>query len=339
MRTSLLAALALIALVGLAGAMHISDAPPPAGSQAATTREPPALPSPTADKPADMPGLHNVVAFAPGVLSGAVPEGEEAFKTLRALGIKTIISVDGAQPDADLAKKYGLRYVHLPIGYNGLSPERTLEIARAIRDLRAGEGGAAAGDAPIYIHCHHGKHRSAGAAGAAAVTLGLISPEQAVARMKVSGTAPAYTGLYACAADAKPADKAAIDGASAAFPEHAKTTGLVQSMVEMDEVFEHLKQIKKAGWTTPKDHPDLVPAAEAGRLADLFRDLRDDEQVTQKPLEFTMWLFLGRTQSETLERLLTEELGSPKRPTNKALDEQFEMLTDGCKQCHVKYRD
>lgn len=308
---------------------------PPAPKPAAA----PTLPSPTADQPADLPGLHNVVAFAPGVLSGAAPEGEEAFKTLQALGVKTIISVDGAQPDVDLAKKYGLRYVHLPISYGGISTARALEIARAVRDLRTGGATGAARDTPIYIHCHHGKHRSAGAAGAAAVTLGLTTPEQAVARMKVSGTAPAYTGLYACVQDARPADAKAIDAANGQFPERFKTTGLVEGMVHIDEAFEHLQLIKKAGWTAPKDHPDLVPAAEAGRLADLFRGLRDDEHVTQQPLEFTMWLFLGRTQSETIERLLTEELGSPKRPDNKALDEQFQMLTDGCKQCHVKYRD
>ena len=57
---------------------------------------------------------------------------------------------------------------------------RKLEIARALQLAR--DRGA------VYVHCHHGKHRSAGAAGAAAVTLGWSTTAQATERLKVSGT-------------------------------------------------------------------------------------------------------------------------------------------------------
>ncbi len=111
-----------------------------------------------ADKPSEYKGLHNVVSYAPGFMSGSAPEGDEGFETLRQMGVRTIVSVDGAEPDVKLAKAHGLRYIHLPIGYNGMDHTRTLEIAKAVKQAEA--------DGPVYIHCHHGMHRSAGAAGA-----------------------------------------------------------------------------------------------------------------------------------------------------------------------------
>ena len=36
---------------------------------------------------------------------------------------------------SQLAKKYGMRYVHLPHGYDGIPEERIAELAKAVRDL------------------------------------------------------------------------------------------------------------------------------------------------------------------------------------------------------------
>src|SRR4051812_38582828 len=78
-------------------------------------------PSRAATQPANYQGLHNVVTYADGLYCGSVPEGKAGFATLAAIGIKTIISVDGATPEVELASKFGLRYVHLPVGYDGIS--------------------------------------------------------------------------------------------------------------------------------------------------------------------------------------------------------------------------
>jgi hypothetical protein len=59
-------------------------------------------------------GLHNVYRITDKLISGSSPEGDEGFRSLKELGIKTIISIYGARPDLDHARKYGLRYVHLP---------------------------------------------------------------------------------------------------------------------------------------------------------------------------------------------------------------------------------
>lgn len=284
------------------------------------------LPSTTDNKPRDYSGLHNVVAYHDGYLSGSVPEGEAGFDTLAEMGIKTIISVDGAEPEVELAKARGMRYIHLPIGYNGFDEKRKLELVRASRD--------AMNDGPVYMHCHHGKHRSAGAAGAVAVSLGWGTAQDMIDRMKVSGTAPSYKGLYACTSNAMMLEAAAIDAVSDEFPEIAKPTSFVKGMVEIDEAIEHLKAIEKTGWRVPADHPDLVPVAEAGRLVDLFRVMSEGDRVKGSSAEFTTMLQQGGSFAQALEDMLAAD----KRDAAH-LSEQFKLMNASCKDCHVKYRD
>ncbi len=316
--TSLLAAGA----AGLLQSCASSGGEPSAAAHPAPAKvDPPTL---TDEKPRDYPGVHNVVAYHDGFYSGSVPEGDAGFDTLERMGIKTIISVDGAVPEVEEARARGIRYVHLPIGYNGFDEERKLELVRAVHDLPG----------PVYIHCHHGKHRSAGAAGAIAVSLGWMTPEAAVGRMKVSGTAPNYKGLYRCAEESISLTVVEIDAAPADFPEVAPPAGLVKSMVAIDEATEHLKAIEKAGWTVPKEHPDLVPVAEAARLADLLRLLQDNARVKAKPAEFGQMLTESAAAAQSLEDALASAAPDP-----ATLSAAFKVVTKSCTDCHAKYRD
>ena len=298
-------------------ACTIHTPPPPPLPQAQTT---------TTETPRQYPGIHNVVAFHEGFLSGSVPEGDQGFDSLAQLGIKTIISVDGATPDVPAATARGIRYIHLPIGYNGFDSQRALELTRATRDAHA--------QGPVYIHCHHGKHRSAAAAAVVATGLGWLTPQAGVQRMKVSGTSPDYPGLYACAENATPMTPQTLNALPGDFPSIAPTSGFVQSMVYIDEATDHLKAIEKAGWTTPKDHPDLVPAAEAGRLADLYRALAQGDHAKSMPPDFAAHLEADSNLAQTLEDLLTATNKDPAK-----LSAQFKLITASCKDCHVKHRD
>ena len=336
------------ALAALAACVAVAAAPPasPDGSaktagEAAQTA--PSIPTLADDAPRDYPGIHNVVAFADGFYSGSVPEGDAGFDSLAALGVKTVISVDGAIPEVDKAKARGMRYVHLPIGYDGFDDTRKGQLVRAVRDLAK----------PIYLHCHHGKHRSAGAAGTVGVSLGWITNDQAAARMKVSGTAEGYKGLWACTAKAAPMMSALIDAASADFPEVTKPDSMTAAMVSIDEVFDRLKIVEKNGWVVPKDHPDLAPAADAGKLADLYRLLLDDSHVTaledEARKDFRALLAAGSERAGALETMLAA--GAPKSTGVAASDEAaiaehkkklsaaMKQITANCKDCHVKYRD
>src|SRR5262245_49209462 len=92
--------------------------------------------------------LYNAHIVTRKVNSRAEPHDEAPFAALQQLVGKTIISVDGAKPDIELAHKYGMRYVHIPIGYDGVPDDKSRAIAKAIDELPG----------PIYVHCHHGKH-------------------------------------------------------------------------------------------------------------------------------------------------------------------------------------
>lgn len=316
--------------VGLAASCSKSVAPSGAGNaeERALTPAAPSIALPGVQDPAprDYDGIHNAVAYHPGFISGSAPEGSAGFDTLAGMGIKTIISVDGAAPEVDKAAARGMRYIHLPIGYNGFDEERRLQLVRATRDAMV--------VGPVYIHCHHGKHRSAGAAASIAASLGWASPQAMVDRMKVSGTASNYTGLYACASNSKPLDAAVIDAVPADFPSVWRTSDYTRGMVDIDEAYEHLKAIEKAGWKAPADHPDLVPAAEAGRLADLFRVLTETDRVRREPAEFADLMRKSQDEAAALERMLSESSLDPAR-----LSAQFKMIGASCKQCHTKYRD
>ncbi|MBX9735860.1 MAG: hypothetical protein K2X32_02950 [Phycisphaerales bacterium] len=284
-------------------------------------------------KPVDFPGVHNLVAFHDGYISGSVPEGDAGFDSLKAMGVKTIISVDGATPEVARAEARGMKYIHLPIGYSGFDNERKMQLIRATRDAMA--------VGPVYIHCHHGKHRSAGAAATVAASLGWSTPEAGVARMKVSGTSPSYKGLYACVTRSDIVSAEEINAVSGEFPSVWKTTNFVKGMVEIDETFDHLREIERAGWKTPSDHPDLVPVAEAGRLADHFRVMGTTERVMSAPADFKRWIVQSERDAKAIEDLLLASAGKTEIAKADAakLSASFKLISQSCKDCHVKYRD
>jgi protein tyrosine phosphatase (PTP) superfamily phosphohydrolase (DUF442 family) len=276
----------------------------------------------------EAPGLHNVYRINDRLLSGSSPEGDEGFHSLQKLGIRTVISVDGATPDVERARKYGLRYVHLPIGYDGVSERQALRLARAVRDLPG----------RVYIHCHHGQHR--GPAAAAVVHLCLdekCGVETALAEMRRAGTDPRYTGLYAAPRMIHRPTSEELDRVPGDFPETAEVAALAQVMVGVDETWERLKQVRRAGWKTPRDHPDLDPAHEALQLVEHYREAGRLPQVRERSEEFRRWLSEGESGARELESLLRPP---DRKPVTEAVAEKaFQGASAACARCHAKYRD
>jgi protein tyrosine phosphatase (PTP) superfamily phosphohydrolase (DUF442 family) len=273
----------------------------------------------------DAAGLPNVYHVADRLYSGGSPEGDEGFASLQKLGIRTIISVDGSRPDIELARKYQLRYVHLPIGYDGVNQEQALKIARAIRDLPG----------PIYLHCHHGKHRSPAAAAAALVCLDSRCPvKSAVNVMKQAGTDPHYSGLYAAPAKLHPATKEELDRAPADFPQVAYIPDLARLMVEIDDRWDRIKRARTAGWKTPRNHPDIDPPHEVLQLQEGYREAgRLSEGQLKQSKELLRWLHDAAEGARELEEALRG-----KKPTAE-LDRLFHGAGAACTRCHAKYRD
>ena len=281
-----------------------------------------AAPPVGAAKATDLPGLHNVVAYCEHAHSGGVPEGDDGLRTLAAMGIKTIISVDGATPDVERAETLGMRYVHLPIGYDTVRPERQQELAQAITTLPG----------PVYMHCHHGKHRSAAALASALVLTGELTPEEAQERMAVSGTAKDYTGLWQAVRTAKPLPEDQLEADPASFPSRTTVSGLIATMVAIDDVFDLVKQAQQAGWKAPADHPDLVATKEAARLLALFAGMRDDAESKSRPEDYQQKLAAAVAISAALDAAV-------KANDAAAADKQLAAMTKSCKACHAVYRD
>jgi protein tyrosine phosphatase (PTP) superfamily phosphohydrolase (DUF442 family) len=276
-----------------------------------------------------MPGLHNVIRVSDTLYSGSCPDGDDGFASLAKLGVKTIISVDGAKPDVDRAKKSGMRYVHLPIGYDGISQDQALALAKAVRDLPVA----------VFIHCHHGKHR--GPAAAAAVQLCLdtdCTVTKAVDIMKRAGTDPRYTGLYAAPMLLKPPTTEELNKIKNYLPEIAKISALAEMMVRIDERWEHLTIIQKQGWKVPKDHPDLDPPHEALQLLEHFREVARLPIVEKRREQFRRLLTDAEQAAQELETALRAGAKEQQPDTNVA-KKAFQHSQTLCSQCHAKFRD
>ncbi|MBS0262895.1 MAG: cytochrome c [Planctomycetes bacterium] len=268
--------------------------------------------------------LPNPIRVHERVISGGLPEGDAAFAELQALGIKTIISVDGTRPDVARARKYGMRYVHLPHGYDGISAGRAQELVKAVRDLPG----------PIYLHCHHGKHRSPTAAAVACVGAGFIAPQQAVSVLELAGTSPAYRGLFQAAREARPLDQSVIDRLPADFPEVAKLPAIAEAMVEMEQVHDRLKLLEQAGWQAPAQSPSLEPAHEALLLREHFTEFLRRREVLEKPAKFVELAREAEAACRTLEAACQGAVADTKRAS-----QALQAVSTNCRACHQMFRD
>lgn len=274
--------------------------------------------------------LPNLVQAHPRVFSGGQPHGPEGFRELRELGVKTIISVDGATPDLAAAQAEGIATIHLPIGYNGIDDQRAAQLAKAIRELPG----------PFYIQCHHGKHRSPTAAAVACVGAGLMEAADAPALLALAGTGANYRGLHRAAAEAQLLPKGVLARVPGEFPEVAELPDLAEAMVELDHRFERLGLIAEAGWVTPADHPDLSPVHEALLVSESFAELVRNADRQAHPDEYHELMEQSHEAATRLLSALEKPGGQPlDDSTRKDLDALFAPIAEGCKSCHQQWRD
>ncbi|MGA2065804.1 MAG: hypothetical protein ABSG86_12580 [Thermoguttaceae bacterium] len=130
-------------------------------------------------------GVDNLYQLSEHLYSGSKPHDEDAFRFLSKLGIKTILSVDGEAPEAALAKKHGIDYVHVPIGHDGIQEAQARQIVKTAE--QAG---------PLFVHCHYGINRGPSAAAIICIAQHGWTAQQAVAWMRLAGTSPYCTGLF-----------------------------------------------------------------------------------------------------------------------------------------------
>lgn len=271
----------------------------------------------------DLVGVHRVIEVRPGVLCGSMPEGQAGLRTLAGLGVRTIISVDGARPDVDGAASYGMAYVHIPVEYGGISTWERLALARAIGEARG----------VVYVHCHHGQHRGPTAAAVGLGALGLMAQEEALGLLERAGTSRKYPGLWAAAGEAGPlseAERAAMGGLE--LRAAAEVSGFVAKMADIDRRYGHLRALEAYGFGASAEHPDLVPLTEAAILADRLRESLDEPEYREGPAGFRAWLEEAARRGAELEGAV--EVGDG--PGARAA---LGHLGATCTGCHGEYRD
>jgi rhodanese-related sulfurtransferase len=239
--------------------------------------------------------------------------------SLSRLGIKTIVSVDGAKPDNDQAHRQGLQYIHVPIGYDGVGERARLALTRVARDV----------DRPIYVHCHHGRHRGPAATAIICIAAGETSARDAALILETAGTGKEYPGLWRdVAAFSPPTSGAALPE----LVEIAQVESLAAAMAGIDRHWDNLKLCQDAGWRTPRDHPDLSPAQEALLIREALHEAQRTARRARFDAQFTEWLQVA----ESLATRIEDELRCGK-PDDASRNVQ--TLEQSCKACHVKYRN
>ena len=273
--------------------------------------------------PIAKPGLPHAFRISDRIYSGGSPEGDAGFADLERLGVKTIISVDGAQPDVDAATRHGIRYIHLPVGYDGIPRERVLELAKAAESC----------ECPIYVHCHHGTHRGPTAVAAIQMCLDPTwDADRAEAWLKLVGTDPRYVGLWGLPRSLVRPTAVEIERIPANFPSMAPVGDLARMMVDVDVTFDHLKLAKAAGWTTPKGQSVIDPPHEALMLVEHFREAARIDVVRKRASEFVSLLTQSEAAAGELEAALRDR--NPDRAAKA-----FERSAATCATCHERFRD
>jgi hypothetical protein len=222
-------------------------------------------------------------------------------------------------PDVEGAKKHGLRYVHLPHGYDRIPLERGQELAKAVRDLPG----------PVYIHCHHGKHRSPSAAAVACVEAGLLAPEAAEGVLKTAGTNPNFRGLYESVRNARPVSAVELDRLKVEFRETSPVPPLAEAMVELEHALDRVKSESEKKWQRKEDSRSA-----ALLLLEHYKEMQRLDDVKQRPAKFRELL----TDSEEAAMQLQTVLAGDSIETSKA-EAALKAINKGCADCHTGFRD
>ena len=271
--------------------------------------------------PCTLEGIENAFQLGPRLWSGGEPHGDAAFKALAAAGVRTVVSVDGAKPELEAAHRHGLRYVHVPIGYDGLSEDAVASLASLTTTDRGG----------VFVHCHHGKHRGPTAAAILARASGAWDATQAEAWQKRAGTSADYPGLYQAVREFRMPDAATLRAAAGKLKPAVPPAGLVESMVIIDGQTEALADMMAAGWKSVPAAPDETPA-QAARL--LHEQFKEGIRLGLGPKDPDF-----RRAMEAAEGSSSALMASLNSGDRQAADTAWKQVKESCTRCHQSWRN
>jgi protein tyrosine phosphatase (PTP) superfamily phosphohydrolase (DUF442 family) len=280
-------------------------------------------------EPQEWDDLHNVYRLSDSIISGGEPHGEEALKRISEMGVKTILSVDGKVPDQETAAKYGMRYVHVPIHYSGISEDELMRITKAFREL----------EGPFFVHCFHGKHRGPAGAAVGRMVLDGASRSQALAEMRQwCGTAAHYPGLYEVIATGEIPEPKVSESYDWDFPAAHSLSDFREVMVDSARTWDNLKLLYANEWKPLPEHPDLDAVNESEKIAQQMTQCAGMDSVKEKPQDFRGWMDGSAASSKALAENL-RKLADGDAAALDAANGAYRKLAKDCKSCHGVYRN
>jgi hypothetical protein len=228
-----------------------------------------------------------------------------------------------------------MRYVHIPIGYDSIPAEKQLLLSQTIAQMPK----------PIFVHCHHGKHRGpATAAIMARFGLG-TSAADATLFMQQAGTSPDYSGLYESVSRFAAPDPKTVAELKSPLPETVDVSTMVDLMVEIDTRMDNLK-----AWSSialePKQglagtRSGIDPIQEAIQLRELVRDSARLPECRDRPAAFTGHFSQLETDlTRWVDSLKAQkDLNQLPPAAQKNLAIILKSAAGQCTGCHRSYRD
>ena len=243
-----------------------------------------------------------------------------AFERLSRLGIRTVVSVDAAAPNIAAASRWGLRYVHIPVGYDGISRHAGLSLARVVRDTVG----------PIYIHCHHGRHRGPAAAAIACQVEGVVDSEAALRILKDAGTGTGYVALW------EDVRQYEVPSGNVELPPLEQLVSPGTMAAGMAKLSEWLEDIEVHCAGQPMSVSDSRREAAGASalliqegLHEMWRQLAGDSDA-----RFRSWMKYSEERAKALRGSLKSDATSTREITRR-----LEDVKRACQQCHRQYRD
>ncbi len=258
------------------------------------------------ERPTNLPERFTEVT--PRIATGAEIHDAAVFKTLKEEGFQVVVSVDGLRPPVEKATAAGLRYVHLPVGYDAI----TVETQAALRTLLQET------DGKVFIHCHHGKHRGPAAAALAGLVSGDIKQKStALQVLEQCETSKDYAGLWRAV---ESFTMPPAEAASAPLVAVAKVEPLVESMTTIDRLFEELSH----------KHKEALSQKQQYEKATLLWEQFGESARHTKDSEMAKALQASAKAANALRQAIHEG-------TNTAT--LLTAMRRDCRACHRKFRD
>ncbi|MHC4471340.1 MAG: hypothetical protein ACYTDY_17900 [Planctomycetota bacterium] len=249
---------------------------------------------------------------------------EASAESLAGAGIRTVVGVDATPPDAEAAKRHGLRVVHLPFGHAGIPEPVRLRIAKLVREL----------EGPFFFRGTDGRSRGPAAAAIAEMTLSGLSGGEAAKALGEAGVSPDYVGLLRDVREYRPPSEEETRRHAFEFAPSAEASTIARAMARLSSHVRNLRASRAAVWSVPTDRPDMDPPGEALGVIEQLTGLLSAEEVLAKPESFGELLADAMAAVQEIEVHLQEP-----NPDPEVLEMPWKRLKESCKQCHAAFRN